>query len=75
VSGPCRVRVVEFSYKRIKTVPCPTIRPSVCLSVPGQRARQQQSRAEADDAHRWLRMTRGPRKFWSDCKEVQRTLL
>ena len=48
----------------IKTVRCRlSIRPSVCLSQ-GQRARQQQSRASAGDAHRWL-----PRKYWPDCKE------
>ena len=46
--------------KRTKTMPCPSVR----LSVPG---------AAAGDAHRRLHMTRGRRKFWSDCKEVQNT--
>ena len=54
--------------KRIKPVQCPSVRPFVCLS---QSTRQQQSRASAGDAHRQLHMIGGPRKFWSDCKEVQ----
>jgi len=58
----------RVSCKLIKTIP----RLSVRLSVAGQRARQQQSRAAAGDAHRrLLQVARGPRKFWSDCKEVQ----
>jgi len=50
------------------------VRQSVRLSVQVQRARQQLSRAAAGDAHRWMRMTRRPRRFWSDCKDLlQRT--
>jgi len=41
--------------------------PSVRLSA--QRQRAQQYCEAAGNAHR--RMARGPRKFWSDCKEVQ----
>jgi len=41
----------------IKMVPCLSVRPS----VPGERARQQESRAAAGDAHRRLRMTHAGR--------------
>ena len=47
--------------------------PSVCLSQ--ERTRQQQNRAAAGDVHRLLHLTRGPRKFWSDCKEFQHAKL
>jgi len=57
--------------KRIETVPCPSVRPSVLFQE--QRAPQQQSRAAAGDAHCQVHMTRGPRKFCSDSKEVQHT--
>ena len=50
------------------------VRPSVRLSQ-GQRARQQQSRAAAGDARRRLHTTRGPRKFRTDGKEVQHSLV
>jgi len=41
-----------------------------------QRAQQQQfSKAVQDNAHRRLHMTRGRRKFWSDCNEVQQICL
>jgi len=45
---------------------------SACLSQ-WQRARQHEGRAAAGNAHCRLHMTRGSRKVWSDCKEVQRT--
>jgi len=61
-------------FKRFKTLLCPSVRPSVRLSQ-GQRARQQQSRAAAGDAHRRLHTTRGPRKFRTDGKEVQHSLV
>jgi len=54
---------------------------SVHLSVPGQRAQQQQhvgqqqSRAAAGDVHHWLHVICGLLKFWSDCKEIQHTCL
>jgi len=57
-------------FKRFKTLLCPSVRPSQ-----GQRARQQQSRAAAGDAHRRLHTTRGPRKFRTDGKEVQHSLV
>jgi len=61
----------ECSHKkRIKTVP---ICLSACLSQ-WQRARQHEGRAAAGNAHCRLHMTRGSRKVWSDCKEVQRTV-
>jgi len=43
------------------------------FSVAGPMSVREQSRAAAGDVHRRLHMTRGPRKFWPDCKEVQRT--
>ena len=46
-------------------MPRPSVRLSVCL--PSGSA--QQYCEAAGNAHR--RMARGPRKFWSDCKEVQ----
>jgi len=51
-------------------VPCPPVRPSVCLSQ-GQRERQQESREAAGDAHRPLRMTHKSRKFQSESREVR----
>ena len=47
--------------------------PRFRLNTYGPMSVREQSRAAAGDVHRRLHMTRGPLKFWSDCKEVQRT--
>ena len=63
--------------KCIKTAPCSSVRKTVSevarAATAKPCARQRQSRAAAGDAHRRLHTTRGPRKFWSDNKEVQHT--
>jgi len=58
--------------KRTKTVPCPSVRPSVPGAARAAAAKPFSGGRCASSA---LQTTRGPRKFRSDCQEVQRTCL
>ena len=82
-AGPCgsgrvrvRVRVVEFSFKRITTVQCPSTGPFVRLSVCARETKCSSAinRAAAGNVLRRLNnydIMRGPRKFSPTVKEVQ----
>ena len=61
--------------KRVKTAPSPSVRQSVCPRG-SARGSSKAVRAAAGDAHRPpLHAIRGPRKFRSDCSEVQHSLV
>jgi len=69
-----RSSVLTVCGKRHKTVECPSVRPSVCVSPVDRqqlrwvgRGREQQISIDSSCCC----ATCGPRKFWSDCKEVQ----